>query len=433
MSIDEALRVAFGMVGVDAVYGQPFGDLEVTQVSAPVAPLLVKAHRRVQGRLAAVHRGGGEFVLGTPDSLVPRLVLEHAGDVLAFVEQLQRSVADDHSAVLDVRLPPGTLAPQGPPWPLPLVVADEPAAPSDKVLQRLRQAEAPVMLAGPGVVGHTPGLHAVAAAANLGVLNTWGAKGVFDWRSRHHWATVGLQQRDFELGGLADADLVVAAGLDPDETPGEAGAYAPVVSVLPEEFNRLSELWWRPVTELTVPPLRAGLAAVTQQGWARQGAPLAPSQVTRNYGRITAGRGLVAADPGTAGFWVARTFPTTTPGEALVPSRPDDPGFAVACAIVARLRAPRRPVLAVLDAPAPGFVDELLEQAAVLGVPVVIERWDPDGPALDADQHLERLAAAMWSTLSTVLTVATDPSQLDAIQEVAGEIVAWTDCCEGLW
>ena len=55
--------------------------------------------------------------------------------------------------------------------------------------------------------------------ASLGVLNTWGAKGVFDWRSRHHLATAGLQEHDFALAGLGDADLIVATGVDPDEAP----------------------------------------------------------------------------------------------------------------------------------------------------------------------------------------------------------------------
>src|SRR5262249_44609558 len=82
---------------------------------------------------------------------------------------------------------------------------------------------------GPGVVadGAVPGLHALAAAAHVGVLNTWGAKGVFDWRSRHHLATAGLQARDFPLGGMAGADLIVATGLDGREVAEAAWRLAP--------------------------------------------------------------------------------------------------------------------------------------------------------------------------------------------------------------
>ena len=68
-----------------------------------------------------------------------------------------------------------------------------------------------MVLAGPGVVLHhaVDGLRAFAERASVGVLNTWGAKGVFDWRSPHHLATAGLQAWDFERGGLADADLII--------------------------------------------------------------------------------------------------------------------------------------------------------------------------------------------------------------------------------
>src|SRR5690606_3199418 len=72
--------------------------------------------------------------------------------------------------------------------------------------------------------------------------------------------------------------------------------------------------------------------------------------------------GLVAADPGVAGYWVARTFATTTLGSVEVPAS-GGPGFAVACAAVARLRAPDRPVLAVVDGPAGHAVEAALDAA----------------------------------------------------------------------
>ena len=144
-------------------------------------------------------------------------------------------------------------------------------------------------------------------SADLGVLNTWGAKGIFDWRSRHHWATVGLQaRRPATCGGVPDSDLVVLTGIDPDELdlvgPGRrpglqrrgrghrrSGALAP-----------LAERWSRPAGG-TEPcrELRARLAAVTQAGWARTDAPLAPTQVTRPLRRgASEDAGFVAAAPG---------------------------------------------------------------------------------------------------------------------------------------
>ena len=59
------------------------------------------------------------------------------------------------------------------------------------------------ILVGPGVVraGAVAGLHAFADAVGCGVVNTWGAKGVFVWDDPRHFGTAGLQARDFELAG----------------------------------------------------------------------------------------------------------------------------------------------------------------------------------------------------------------------------------------
>ena len=79
------------------------------------------------------------------------------------------------------------------------------------------------MLAGPGVLRDraVDGLREFAAAANIGVANTWGAKGVFNWDSPHHLGTCGLQAHDFELLGFGELDLLWVVGLDPEESPPE--------------------------------------------------------------------------------------------------------------------------------------------------------------------------------------------------------------------
>jgi len=295
----------------------------------------------------------------------------------------------------------------------------------------VRRAEHPVVLAGPGVVvdGAVAGLHALAAAASLGVLNTWGAKGVFDWRSRHHLATAGLQEHDFALAGLGDADLIVATGIDPDEAPPALWrGLAPVVEVAPGALDPLSERWGRPSADIPMPPLRTELARVTQEGWSSATTPLAPSLVTRHYAQALGSGGLVAADPGVAGFWVARTFATTELGGVQVPAG-GAAGFAVACAVVARLRSPCRPVLAVVDGPLREATDEpteaTLAAAAGLGVAVPLAVWDDDGRALDPDEHLALLQAAVLADAPEPIVLATDPAQLDRMVAAAGEVVAW--------
>ena len=271
-----------------------------------------------------------------------------------------------------------------------------------------------------GAVG---GLRALAAAGRLGVLNTWGAKGVFHWQSRHHWATVGLQELDFELGGLGSADLVLVTGVDEREAPARLWAQYPHRVVAPGALAPLAERWPDGGSFPDLPPLRPRLAAVTQAGWAATGVPLMPSLVTQHYARVLGDGGLVAADPGTAGYWVARTFATTRLGSATVPAAPIR-GWAAACATVARLAAPLRPVLAVVDGPIDDTTAAVLHAATELGVSLGVEAWTPDGPPLGPDEHLTRLDVLAGS--GGVSMLGTDPRQIDEMVAVAGPVRAWT-------
>jgi len=405
------LARALAGAGVDAVYGDPLDGLVVVGVDEPaVAVLLAAAHARVHGTRAAVHTAG---CLAIGDGGEVRVIAD-ARDLLDPLPQ---------SVTLRLGLDLGGPAPDVVPA---LPVARDrwsDAAPTD--VDRLRGASAPAVLAGPGVVtaGAVDGLNAFATAGDVGVLNTWGAKGVFHWRSRHHWATVGLQADDFRLGGFAGADLIVATGVDEDEAPPSHWQLAPVLTVDPGALLALSEQWRRPYADLAVPPLRAGLAAVTQDGWASGAVPMPPTRATLHYGQVFGAGGMVAADPGIAGYWVARTFSTTSLGSAQVPAR-SGAGFAVACATVARLRRPARPVLAAVDAiTAP--VAAVLETAASLGVPVPVEVWDADGPPLDADAHLDRLRRLAVSERPSPVALRTDPDQLARMVDVAGPVIAW--------
>jgi thiamine pyrophosphate-dependent acetolactate synthase large subunit-like protein len=410
ITVGELVARVLAVQGVDAVYGEPFPGVHVTPAPRDAAQVMAAAHARVFNRRAAVH-AGGTLTIGAGG---PGHIVRAAADLLEpLPTDATVHVEVDAFAGAPDEVPPAPVHRDG--W----------REPDSADAAPLAAASAPVVLAGPGVVhdGAVAGLNAFATAGDVGVLNTWGAKGVFHWRSRHHWATVGLQSEDFRLGGLASADLIVATGIDPDEAPEGAWQVAPVLAVEPALLAPLAERWRRPGAPLEVPPLRAGLAAVTQEGWASASAPLAPSRVTLHYGQVFGSGGLVAADAGTAGYWVARTFSTTELGTVHVPARPV-PGFAVACALVARLRQPARPVLAVVDR-----VDEatsaVLRAAAELGVPVPVEVWSPDGIAMGPDSHLERLQQLALAPAPRPAAVATEPSQLARMVDVAGPVIAW--------
>jgi thiamine pyrophosphate-dependent acetolactate synthase large subunit-like protein len=227
--------------------------------------------------------------------------------------------------------------------------------------------------------GCVEGLRAFAGRVGCGVVNTWGAKGVLRWDDPLHFGTAGLQVRDFELAGLADVDVLVTSGLDPAEvTTRPWEGKAEVIDVEPAALATVAiDL---PPGSLDRPRLYTELAGVIGPLYAQPGSP--PARAAALAGAL-APHGLVVAEPGLVGFWVARTFPTSEPGSVVVPASLDR---ALAWRLASEAAASGRSVTLVVPEPPP----------VSLGG-VMVEVWDP-------------------------AVVELDPSALVA---VAGPIVAW--------
>jgi thiamine pyrophosphate-dependent acetolactate synthase large subunit-like protein len=285
-----------------------------------------------------------------------------------------------------------------------------------------------VVLAGPGVIddGAIDGLRSFAAAGSLGVANTWGAKGVFAWDSPHHLGTCGLQAHDFELLGFADADLIVTTGISDDESPRERFALAPVVDVAPSSLaERAGE--FVAAGDALPNELYPKLAAVAQPGYTEEKIPLHPARAVADLGAALPAGGLVTAEPGVAGLWVARTFPTPAldPGEprrVLVPGR-GEPGIASRRALEAARQG--RPAIAVADAPLDGAVSSVFDEAARNDVPLVLVVWEPDAELGGAADHLALLKAALAGGGPSVIEVPVAIEDTTRLVAAAGAVMAW--------
>lgn len=282
-----------------------------------------------------------------------------------------------------------------------------------------------VVLAGPGVAAASPagveGLHRLAERAGIGVVNTWGAKGLFDWQSPHHLGTAGLQERDFELAGLGEADLVLATGLDSHEAPAERWQLAAHDRVSPRQLGALADNWPLPAAVPERPPLYQRLAEVVQPLYGADKVPLSPARATADLKAVLPEGGVVFGDPGMAGFWLARTFPTSSLGSIHVPAVAE-PGFAAWSALhVARLG---RPAIAVTRDPYDLATDDALAYAAATGVRFVLAVWGR-GSLPSAADHRARLEDALADTHVRVVDVPVDWSDIDLLLDVAGPIVAW--------
>jgi hypothetical protein len=161
------------------------------------------------------------------------------------------------------------------------------------------------MLAGPGVLRDraVDGLREFAVAANVGVANTWGAKGVFNWDSPHHLGTCGLQADDFELLGFADLDGLWVVGLDPAESPPERYELgARVVPIQPADLAAFAPQVARSSYPIEPPPLFERIAAVAQPGYVDERFPRHPARAVMDVKRRLPPGGIVTAQPGPAGL-----------------------------------------------------------------------------------------------------------------------------------
>jgi hypothetical protein len=281
------------------------------------------------------------------------------------------------------------------------------------------------VVVGPGVVraGQVTGLRELAARGGLGVVNTWGAKGVFRWDSPFHFGTAGLQARDFELAGVSSADIVVTCGLDPDETPLDSlGSYV-IQDVEPWQLPALVANWPRsnePPVER--PPLYGAIAAVVTPLYESSTVPMTPPRAALHLSGACPDDGVVVADAGVAGFWIARTFPTGTTGSVVVPAIAQ-PGFAAAAAMAARLAGRRS--IAVVDGPLDDATEHVLEAAERAGVAFGVQVWGGDGVLADTGEHVSMTQRGFEAEVIMIDDVPIDTSVLEHLIDVAGPVTAW--------
>ena len=284
-----------------------------------------------------------------------------------------------------------------------------------------------VMLVGPGVLRARAerGLHSFADAAGIGVANTWGAKGVFPWDSPHHMGTAGLQEQDFELLGFGDAAAILASGLDPDESPFDRFASAPVQAVVPQLLSvPLAEHLAVPDRPAVENRLYERLAGIAQPGYVDDKLPLHPARAVADLRAVLPARGVLAAQPGFAGLWVARTFPTTEPGSVIVPATaPDGAAAAIACAAGRR----GRPAIAVVDDPVDDITQAIIEHAPRLGSHFTLDVWSLFGDMSSVDAHRHALEDARRTSGPgvTVIRTPVDVGDIRLLTEAAGSVVAW--------
>jgi len=414
VDVAQGLSSALARLGVAGVVGDPLGDLEVwAEHDTVLARLLGDCQGRLGPSLGASRIGRRLRLSDQPGhEVTPRKVSDIDGleTILGAIGLAPMHTTWDIDLDLDLDAPLDRE----------LQLGGLPSRAPSSLDPSLAEIH-PLLLVGPGVVrsGYVDALRRAAGRLGLGVLNTYGAKGVLEWDDPAHHGTIGIQEGDRRLSGLDAAQLVVASGLDPLEL--DVSDLAFVLDVPPAELEALAARWPEPTAPPPPPELYRVLSGDLAPHYESDSVPLHPARAANDLAGSLPPGALIAADGGAVGAWVARCLPTREPGSVVVPAT-SVPGVSVALAAVAERQG--RPALAITDAPNCDLVVELLSRSSAAGTDLRVMSWGAEGELAQAEDHRRGLDALWASPGARCVPV---PVELSAAGlESGGEICAWT-------
>lgn len=269
----------------------------------------------------------------------------------------------------------------------------------------IASARFPMIIAGNGVIRRqaAQALREFADRAGIPAATTFMGKGVMGgYTNPLARLTIGLQNRDYELCGLAEADVVIAVGYDMvevsprfwnpdrdkqiihiDTLPAEVDEhYQPSVEIVSEIGQALSTLS-AAVTPRTPPTDHSRLKDTVLQELELfgqdQDMPMKPQRVISDMRRVLRDEDLLISDVGAHKLWVARLYPAATANSVIISNGFATMGIGVPGGVAAKLATPDRRVVVVTGDG--GFLMNVqeLETARRLRTAFVIVVWVDGG------------------------------------------------------
>jgi acetolactate synthase I/II/III large subunit len=301
-------------------------------------------------------------------------------------------------------------------------------APAEAQVRRaaelLESANAPVVLAGPGVARDdaVDALVRFSERLNLPVATTFLGKGVFPDDHPNALGTIGFMVRDYANFGFDKADVVVAVGYDLVEyaperwNPGRDKAIIHIHRTVAEvdeaytlevgiqggmgpSLDALAEAASGNAQRDREPPGERYIREELESGAGDDAFPVRPQRIVHDVREALDREDIVLCDTGAVKIWMARLFPTYAPNTCLISNGLATMAFALPGAFAAKLVHPERRVLAAMGDGAFLMSAAEIETAVREKVHFVILVWVDGGYGLigwKQDIHFGRRAAVSF-------------------------------------
>ena len=270
----------------------------------------------------------------------------------------------------------------------------------DQAAKLISAANAPVILAGNGVIrqGAAQSLVAFAEALRIPVANSFMAKGVMPFTNELSLGTIGLKARDLPWFAFEKADVVICVGYDMveyhpdmwnpggdkvivhiDGLPAEVDEhYIVAVGVLGDINSSLSAIALRAEPQATsrFKAVRSAIVADRAEHANDSGFPVKPQKIVWDLREVLGPDDIVISDVGAHKMWMSRMYRAERPNTCIISNGFAAMGIAVPGAIAAKLAYPERKVVAVTgDA---GFMmnSQEIETALRMKTAIVILIWN---------------------------------------------------------
>src|SRR5215211_3069144 len=270
-----------------------------------------------------------------------------------------------------------------------------------QAVQVIREAEAPVVLAGNGVsrVGASAALRTFCDATGIPVAETFMGKGAMPADDPKWLGSVGLQSGDYEMAGFGEADVVITVGFDLVEhspehwNPGRDKRIVCVdtLSVEVDEYfmtevdligdmdyilNRLADDCGELTHDGGSSRLRDVVLSHFDAAKDDEHFPVQPPRALWEIRQVLGREDILISDVGLHKPWIGRMFPAYEPNTVLIANGLAGMGFALPAAVAAKLVCPERRVVTVNGDG--GFLmnAQELETAGRLGTGFVNVVWE---------------------------------------------------------